>query len=288
MRNPYRYIGVPLGIHAAIPGCEKGPEAIYNKLKYLQRDWIHIKGGVTCKKDLGILAAYLYRVSVSVQSTLRANDKFINFVGDHSCALGTWDGVNEHYQSNDEDYGIIWVDARMDAHTADTSPTGDVNGMSVAALLGHGNVNLTKDRQRVKPQNLTLIGTRAYEPEERALLEELGVMVYYMDTVRQKGFAKCLREIVSDYDRRGIRYGMSLDLCGLDPFDVNALGTLEDRGIQLDQFLDGLHEIDYSKFIGLEIAEYNPTLDTWDHLDIDTISEIVLRISALSIKEFLQ
>ncbi|HFE38461.1 MAG TPA: arginase, partial [Gammaproteobacteria bacterium] len=86
------------------------------------------------------------------------DQRFIVIGGDHSCAIGTWSGV---YSALERDFGLIWIDAHMDSHTRKTSPSGALHGMPLAALLGHGDkalCNIERPGQKLKPQNLCLVG----------------------------------------------------------------------------------------------------------------------------------
>lgn len=101
-----------------------------------------------------------------------AQDKKIIVIGgDHASAIGTWSGVHSAMPSGD--FGLIWIDAHMDSHTAASSPSGAIHGMPIAALLGHGEkilCDIKKSEPKIKPENLCLIGIRSFEPAEKNLI----------------------------------------------------------------------------------------------------------------------
>ena len=190
----------------------------------------------------------------------------IVFGGDHTCAIGTWGGVYRAIKAVDEtnELGLIWIDAHMDGHTPETSPTGNLHGMPLAVLLGHGNkklCNILDDSPKVLPQNVVLIGVRSYEEGESRLLSELGVRIYEIDEVLCRGFNIVLEEAV-DYLRNQVAtYGISFDLDVLSPVDAPAVGTPVSNGIPLDDVLDAIKNLDKKQLIATEIVEFNPLLD---------------------------
>ena len=118
--------------------------------------------------------------------------------GDHSVALGTWNGIRmAQYTTTALPMGLIWIDAHMDSHRPETSPSGNPHGMVLASLLGYGPdklAQLLRDPPVVSARHLTLIGVRSYEPEEVALLEGLGVRIIMMDEVKQRGVGGSWRQ----------------------------------------------------------------------------------------------
>lgn len=184
--------------------------------------------------------------------------------GDHSCAIGTWSGVAQALAPKGR-LGLIWVDAHLDAHTPETSVSKAPHGMPLAALLGHGSTALTGIfgwSEKVSPAHLVLIGVRSYEPAERLLLEKLGVRVMYMEEVAQRGFEECFARARTAVTADCAGWGVSFDLDGLDPLEAPATGTPVDKGISLLQATAALGMCrDDPRFIGLEIAEYNPLKD---------------------------
>ena len=124
-------------------------------------------------------------ISRFTQYWTEQNQPFLVIGGDHSCALGTWGGVLNGLQQPDK-FGLIWLDAHMDAHTFATSPSGNIHGMPLAALLGKADKKLAAmypGSDFIKPENLILIGVRSYENEEYDLLKQAAVEIVFADQI---------------------------------------------------------------------------------------------------------
>ncbi|MHB1220778.1 MAG: arginase [Gammaproteobacteria bacterium] len=184
--------------------------------------------------------------------------------GDHSCAIGTWSGVFDAKYA-EGDIGLIWIDAHMDSHTPETSETGRIHGMPLAALMGHGYAALTEilnKQPKFKPENVCLIGVRSYESGEADLLKRLNVKVYFMDEVKQRGFDAVLQEAVKRVSQHTIGYGISLDLDGIDPLDAPGVDVPEPDGIRALDLQEGLKNIAHDpRLIAVEIVEFDPQYD---------------------------
>ncbi|MFN4284311.1 MAG: arginase family protein, partial [Alphaproteobacteria bacterium] len=163
-------------------------------------------------------------------------------------------------------FGLIWIDAHMDAHTPATTESGMIHGMPLACLLGHGDASLTSlaggDRPAVAPENLCLIGTRSFEDGEAKLLARLGVRVIDAAETRRIGFAAALAEARAIASRGTAGYGVSLDIDAFDPGEAPGTGYWEPDGLRPDEVLPALGQLAGDpRRIGLEIAEYNPHKD---------------------------
>jgi arginase len=181
--------------------------------------------------------------------------------GDHSCAIGTWKGIA---QAMSGPLGLIWIDAHMDAHTPQTTESGRLHGMPLAALLGHGDETLTGIARgaRLDPRNVCLIGVRSFETGEAALLRRLGVRIFPMREVRQRGFDAALREARKIACAGTAGYGISVDLDAIDPVEAPGVGSPVRGGLGAKDVVSALanHAGD-AGLRGLEIVEYNPHLD---------------------------
>ena len=181
--------------------------------------------------------------------------------GDHSCAIGTWKGIA---QTLPGPLGLIWIDAHMDAHTPETTESGRLHGMPLACVLGYGCETLTgiAGGARVDPKHLCLVGIRSFESGEAALLRRLGVRIFPMREVRQRGLEDVLRE-AREIARTGTAgYGISVDLDAIDPLEAPGVGSPVRGGLGATDVINALarHALDPA-LRGLEIVEYNPYLD---------------------------
>lgn len=196
-----------------------------------------------------------------VQTIMLQRNIPLVFGGDHSIAVGTWNGVKAAYPR--EDIGLIWIDAHMDAHTIETSPSLNLHGMPIAILLGYGDtrlIHLTDYSQIFKPQNICLIGIRSFEDEEATFLKQQGVRIYWMEDVQERGFTVIFNEAISYISTK--RFGISIDIDVFDPEEAPGTGTLVQDGLKLKDVagpLFGLFKNPY--FLGLEIVEFNPLRD---------------------------
>lgn len=184
--------------------------------------------------------------------------------GDHSCAVGTWSGVYAANRTRGP-LGLLWIDAHLDSHTPETSHTGLIYGMPLAALLGHGDVPFTDclvPGPKLLPEHVCVFGARSYEPEERALLDRIGVRVIGMAEIQQRGVVESLDEALRIVRRAQGGYGITIDMDALDPRDAPGVGTPAAGGLRAAELVPALQVVGEDDALrGLEIAEYNPRRD---------------------------
>ncbi|MGZ4977906.1 MAG: arginase [Methylobacter sp.] len=187
---------------------------------------------------------------------------FLVIGGDHSCALGTWGGVMNALQQPGK-FGLIWLDAHMDSHTFATSPSGNIHGMPLAALLGKADKKLAAmypGSAFIKPENLILIGVRSYEYQEYDLLQQAGVEIVFAGQIDR--LAPVLIKAVDRLSRSCELIGISIDLDFIDPGDAPGVETPAPDGIKAEELLEALSSINrHPKIGGLEISEFNPEKD---------------------------
>jgi arginase len=181
--------------------------------------------------------------------------------GDHSIAIGTWGGVARGL--GQAPFGLVWFDAHLDAHTAETTPSMNPHGMSAAVLLGHGTpAFLEVGGGVVRPENLCYIGARDWEAGEMALLRRLGVRVIEMPEVRHRGLKTCIAEAQRTATNGTQHFGLTIDLDGFDPEDAPGVGLRVPGGLRRDEMVEALAAFRGDKRLAaLEIVEYVPQLD---------------------------
>ncbi len=188
--------------------------------------------------------------------------------GDHSVAMGTWSGVINALNAHKK-FGLLWVDAHMDAHTPITCVQGKwgghLHGMPLAHLLGHGDKKLCElESKKVKlsPRHVALVGIRSFEPGEEALLRGLGVTIFTMEDIDRLGLAEVLQRALKIVSVAPQGWGLSLDLDVFDPKDITCVGTPEAHGIRTQSFLEVLSALKFPSFPrAVEIVEYVPAKD---------------------------
>ena len=130
------------------------------------------------------------------------------------------------------DLGLVWVDAHMDSHTPGTSHTGRLHGMPLAWLLGQDDDPLYGLASGVlDPRHVCLVGVRSYEPEESERLARLGVRVYLMEEVRQRGLRRALDEALRIASQDTAGFGISIDLDVVTPEDAPGVAVPAEGGL---------------------------------------------------------
>jgi len=229
--------------------------------KRLQLQW-----HMVYPENHGVKEEKLSRLNQSIsrftQYWTEQNQAFLIIGGDHSCALGTWGGVINALQQPDK-FGLIWLDAHMDAHTFATSPSGNIHGMPLAALLGKADKKLAAMYPGscfIKQENLILIGVRSYEHQEYDLLKQAGVEIVFARQIDR--LAPVLIKAIDKLSLSCKLIGISIDLDFIDPGDAPGVETPAQGGIKAEELLEALSSINrHPKICGLEISEFNPEKD---------------------------
>ncbi|VDM45506.1 unnamed protein product [Toxocara canis] len=129
------------------------------------------------------------QLAFAIQQRVLLNQHPVVIGGDHCCAIGTWSGLAGTLRHSGN-IGLIWFDAHLDAHTPETSETGNVHGMPVAHLLGYGDKLLTSifdDQPKIRPSNLVYIASRSYESAEKKLIGKIGAKIFSQHDVDELG-----------------------------------------------------------------------------------------------------
>lgn len=201
-------------------------------------------------------------ISQFSQSCTETGAPFLVIGGDHSCAMGTWSGVMKGLARPDQ-FGLIWLDAHMDAHTFETSPSGNSHGMPVAGLLGKGGAKLQALYPAsiyIRPENLIMLGIRSYEQAEFALLKQANVEIIFSRQI--DSFSRKLQSAIEKLSGSCQTIGISLDLDLIDPDDAPGVETPAPNGIKASEVIAALASIKrHPSVCGLEICEYNPVND---------------------------
>ena len=180
--------------------------------------------------------------------------------GDHSVALGTLGGLaSVHGQG-----GVLWIDAHSDINTPETSPSGNVHGMALAAALGLAGPGFESEvwpLPAVDPKRVALVGTRLLDDGERRLLRDAGVRVFSMSEVDRIGIERAIRESLDRIAGGGFVH-VSLDMDVLDPEIAPGVGTPVRGGLTYREAHLAMELVAESGLAGsLEVVEVNPILD---------------------------
>ena len=185
--------------------------------------------------------------------------------GDHSIAIGSVAGVSRFHARNRERIGLIWVDAHSDMNTPGTSPSGNVHGMPLAVLTGHGPQvlrSLADGYPAVRPENVSMIGVRQIDPAERDIILSSGTRVFTMSEVDERGIAPCVDEAIARASAGTAGFHLSYDLDSLDPMVAPGVGTPVPGGLTFREGHLICEKVARSGgLLSLEVVELNPVLD---------------------------
>ncbi len=178
--------------------------------------------------------------------------------GDHSLAMGTLAGIARAGRRP----GVIWIDSHGDSNTLETTPSGNVHGMSLAVALGlQGDPFPEALRSSVDGATVALLGTRDVDPGEKENLKRAGVAVITMADVDRLGMAAAMERAVG-VAQRGAGIHLSLDMDAIDPNEAPGVGTPVRGGLTYREAQLGMEMLAASgKLRSLEVCEVNPILD---------------------------
>jgi arginase len=200
------------------------------------------------------------RIAMLVARAAREDSVPVVLGGDHSVALGTLAGLAEVHGPG----GTIWIDAHGDLNSPDTSPSGNVHGMVLAAALG-----LAGDRFRgdgwglpaVAPGRVALVAVRSLDDGEREVLGELDAKVFTMSDVDRLGIERAIRESLTHVAGPGFVH-VSLDMDAMDPEVAPGVGTPVRGGLSYREAHLAMELIAESGLASsLDVVEVNPILD---------------------------
>jgi arginase len=267
MQRQVELIGAAWGLGGPEPGCAEAPAVLAPLVVgELQRCGVPLAAGPILspgraerRKQLAV-SRLCGLLASAVADAISCGRLPCVLGGDHSCAGGTWTGVARALRGP---LGLVWIDAHMDAHTPRTSHSGRLHGMPLAWLLGQDDDPLYGLATGVvEPQHVSLVGVRSFEPEERERLEGLGVRIFYMDEVRDRGLDAVLSDALAIARRGSAGYGISVDLDVVTPDDAPGVGTPVPDGVAGGDLIGALERIGgHSDLAAVELVEYSPRLD---------------------------
>ena len=281
MAQKVRIIGVPMDLGQSRRGVDMGPSAmrgagLQSSLKKLGLQVEDI-GNLSVKQpeEMPIgekRAKYLQEIAETCGDVAAAAEKsliegFLPLVlgGDHSIAAGVAAGVANHFRKEKKQIGYLWLDAHGDMNTPESSPSGNVHGMPLAAIMGYGApelVDLLGFKPKAEPGNIVIVGARDLDAQERKIVKKSGIHVFTMRDIDERG----MREVMSDAlkyamdDTAGI--AVSLDMDFVDPADAPGVGTPVRGGVTYREAHLAMEMIaDTESMVSLEVVEINPILD---------------------------
>jgi arginase len=204
-------------------------------------------------------------LSQRVQKIARRGHFPLVLGGDHSIAVGTISGVSAVARARGQRIGVLWVDAHGDINTPATSPSGNIHGMPLAALLGLGPVPLGGIGGRfrkVEPDHIALLGIRSLDKGERTHLKNLGVHVYTMADIDRQGIHRVMSAALTQVTAGTDQVHVSFDLDAVDPSLAPGVGTPVKGGLDYREAHLVMESLaDAGVMTSLEMVEVNPILD---------------------------
>ena len=275
-------IGVPVDLGAGRRGVDMGPSAI--RIADLEPRLEQLGHKVNDAGDLDVMIPETQKVGEGklrykapilaactdlcqkVQESLEKSRMPLVLGGDHSIAIGSVAGSTTFFARQGETLGLIWFDAHGDANTPETTPSGNIHGMSLAIALGLGDpdlVNLGGRAPKVQASNTVLIGIRDLDPGERDTLKKSGVTVYTMRDLDERGMRDVVDEAIRLASDGTAGVHLSFDLDVVDPEDAPGTGTPVWGGITYREAHLAMEMMsDRAQIVTIDLVEVNPVLDT--------------------------
>lgn len=272
-------IGVPLDFGAGRRGVDMGPSAIrYAGLcqgltglghDVIDRGNIAVPLAETCDegdprlKYMEPIVDVAQRLAEQVARTMAEGRVPLVLGGDHSMSLGSVMGA-----ARGRKLGLIWLDAHGDFNTHETTPSGNIHGMPLAALCGYGVEALVTlggtqpAGAAIDPRNIAIIGARDLDPHEKKLLREAGVAVFSMEAIDKLGINEVLHRAIEIACRGTDGIYLSLDIDGVDPMFAPGVGTPVPGGLTFREAHLVVEQLaGTGRIIGMDVVEVNPILD---------------------------
>jgi arginase len=223
------------------------------------------KEGDTHAKYLKEITSTCTKHAELVFKTLEDGRVPLSLGGDHSMAAGTVSGVAQFYRQQKQRVGLIWIDAHTDINTPDSSPSGNVHGMPLAALMGLWPSELGSIfdfSPKVKPENCVLVGVRDIDAVEKENVRRAGIGVFTMRDIDERGMRTVMEEALRMAGRGTAGYHISLDMDWVDPEDAPGVGTPVRGGATYREAHLAMEIIaDHGRMLSFEIVEVNPVID---------------------------
>jgi arginase len=273
-------IGVPLDLGAGRRGVDMGPSAFrltglaarLGALGHQVEDRGDLRvpipegldPGDTHKRFVGEIAAACRTLADMTAQSVAAGRLPITLGGDHSLAAGSIPGVARALRARGEELAVIWMDAHADMNTPETSPSGNVHGMPLAAVLGIGPAELVAigGGASIRPEHVAMIGLRNLDEHEKSFVRQSGVRAYSMTEIDRRGMGPILDEAISTLVRTTGGIHLSIDLDGLDPEAAPGVGTPVRGGLSYrEAHLLCEMVAESGRLVALDVAELNPILD---------------------------
>ena len=279
MPNTLVLIGAPTDVGASTRGAGMGPDALrvaglaealrtsgltvedHGNLAGPPNPWTQAAGTL---RHLDEVVEWNRSVFGAVSAALEAGSTPLLMGGDHCLAVGSISAVARHCRIHHKKLRVIWLDAHTDVNDEASSPSGNLHGMPVACLLGHGPAALTGwsgEQAALAPDDIDFIGIRSVDAEEKQAIRAMGLSVFDMRHIDEHGMRNTMIEALNDVDG-DTHLHVSFDLDCLDPLDAPGVGTGVRGGPTYREMQLCMEMIaDTGRLASLDVVEINPALD---------------------------
>ncbi|GAC1615879.1 MAG: arginase [Ktedonobacteraceae bacterium] len=273
-----RIIGAPMDLGADRRGVDMGASAIRyaglsDQLQHLGHT-VHDVGNLIIPqpetrpegnphlKYLEPIVHASEELATLVSTTLQEHEFPLLLGGDHSISLGSISGVANVYKN----IGVIWVDAHADFNTDETTPSGNIHGMILAALAGIGNIHLTNASgwmPKINKDTIVILGARDLDVKEQALLRTHNIHVFTMSDIDQRGMPDMMKQAIAIAGKNANPIHLSLDMDSLDPREAPGVGTPVRGGLSYREAHLAMELLATSqRLVSMDVVEVNPILDS--------------------------
>lgn len=278
-------IGVPMDLGASRRGVDMGPSAIriaglQHAIEQMQIT-VEDRGNIPIalqelaqvgdprQRYLPEIAAAAKGLAKEVQASLEAGGLPIALGGDHSIAVGSIAGAAAFYRNSGQKIGLIWLDAHGDLNTAETTPSGNIHGMPLAATLGFGDSTLTRllnFAPKVAVEHCALVGVRALDDGERDLIRSAGLRVFSMSEIDVRGLSAVIEEAIAIATHGTAGFHVSMDIDFVDPTEAAGVGTPVRGGATYRESHLAMEHIAAARaLVSMDMVEINPVIDSRNH-----------------------
>jgi arginase len=274
-------IGVPLDFGASRRGVEMGPAALrIARMAESLRDLGHqvtdvgdiivperatIPAEIAGRGFLPFITKVCEELAAETADTIAEGAVPLVLGGDHSLVAGSLAGAARHFGVRREVVGCIYLDTHGDLHVPSTSLTGNVHGMPLAHLLGHGDErfrSIAGPTPALSATRLALVGTRELDEPERRAIREWGITCFTMRDIDELGLREVMRRAIAIATSDTDRLWVSCDMDWVDPSDAPGVGTPVRGGATYREAQLAMEMVaDTGKLVGLDLVETNPVLD---------------------------
>jgi arginase len=272
-------IGAPTDVGASVRGAGMGPDALRvagiaealrahgvqvidrGNLSGPPNPWHAPVSGI---RHLPEVVAWNRVVFEAVSTTLAMEQVPLLMGGDHCLAIGSISAVARHCRQHHKNLRVVWLDAHTDVNTETISPSGNIHGMPVSCLLGHGPADLvgwSGEPAALDAGSVDFIGIRSVDAQEKQAIRQLGLQVFDMRHIDEHGMRNTMTEVLQDVDE-DTHIHVSFDLDCLDPMEAPGVGTGVRGGPTYREMQLCMEMIaDTGRLGSLDVVEINPALD---------------------------